>query len=129
MRRLRKSSMDKVFFGVCGGIGRYLDIDPVLVRVGFVILALAGLSGVLIYLVLAIIMPEDDGLHESDALESSSSSRAREGLAAVLIIGGAVLLLANLGAFSWFRWNIIGPIVLIAIGLAIIAQRYRRPSS
>jgi len=46
--------------GVCGGIGEYLNIDPVLIRVVMVILALGAGAGLLAYLICAIIIPEQD---------------------------------------------------------------------
>lgn len=58
MSNLRKSSSDKMVFGVCGGIAEYFGWDPTLVRVIFVVLTFAGIgSPVLIYLLLALIMP------------------------------------------------------------------------
>ncbi|PIY17483.1 hypothetical protein CO112_00870 [Candidatus Dojkabacteria bacterium CG_4_9_14_3_um_filter_150_Dojkabacteria_WS6_41_13] len=56
--RLTKSISDKVICGVCGGIAEYLTIDPVLIRLLFVILALSGGSGVIIYIILCLIVPE-----------------------------------------------------------------------
>ncbi|MEX2598437.1 MAG: PspC domain-containing protein, partial [Dehalococcoidia bacterium] len=127
-QRLRKSNTDSVIFGVCGGLGRYFQVDPVLIRIGFVVLTLAALSGALIYIVMAIVMPADDGT-EPDASadpDSAAPGRRREGLAALLIIGGVVILLANLGAFSWLDWSTLWPLALVGIGVLIIAQRYRR---
>jgi phage shock protein C len=48
--------------GVCGGIGEYLGIDPTLVRVGYVILSLvsAAFPGLLVYIILWIVIPEED---------------------------------------------------------------------
>jgi phage shock protein C len=131
VKRLTKSRTDKVFFGVCGGLGRYFDVDPVIIRVVFVILLFLGLAGLLAYIVLAVIMPEDEGVEAGDASSEStgmSPTRRREALAAVLIVGGLVILLVNLGVFGWFRWNLFWPLVLIAIGAAIILQRYRSTS-
>lgn len=56
-RKLRKSK-DKIICGVCGGLAEYLDIDPTIVRLIFVVLTLAGCSGVLAYIICALIMPE-----------------------------------------------------------------------
>ncbi|NNJ12644.1 PspC domain-containing protein [Chloroflexales bacterium ZM16-3] len=56
--RLMRSRDDKMIAGVAGGIGRYLNIDPVLVRLAFVLLALSGAT-LLIYPLLWIIMPEE----------------------------------------------------------------------
>lgn len=61
-RRLYRSRTEKMLGGVCGGLGELLDIDPTIVRLVFVLLALWGGSGVLIYLVLWLIAPYKDEL-------------------------------------------------------------------
>ena len=48
--------------GVCGGIAKYFDLDPTLVRVAFVVLTLFATSGLLLYIICALIIPEDDGV-------------------------------------------------------------------
>lgn len=58
MNRLRKSDKDKVFDGVCGGIGEYLKVDPVIIRLLWVVLVIFGGTGVLAYLVAMIIIPK-----------------------------------------------------------------------
>ena len=57
MKTLRKSN-NKVVCGVCGGIAEYFSIDPTLVRLGFVAGSIIFGSGLLAYIVAAIIMPE-----------------------------------------------------------------------
>jgi phage shock protein C len=57
MKRLYRSRTDRMVAGVCGGIAQYFDVDPTLVRLAFVAFTLAGGSGVLAYVILAIIMP------------------------------------------------------------------------
>ena len=57
-KRLYKSNMNKMLCGVCGGIAEYFNIDPTLVRLGWVIFSLAGGSGVLAYIIAAIIIPD-----------------------------------------------------------------------
>ena len=54
---LTKSSENKIIFGVCGGLGEYFDIDPILFRLAFIILTFAGGGGILIYLLFALVMP------------------------------------------------------------------------
>ena len=49
---------EKKLFGVCSGLANYFDIDPVLVRALFIIAVLMAGTGILAYIVLAIIMPE-----------------------------------------------------------------------
>ena len=58
-KRLHKSESDKKLCGVCGGIAEYFDIDPMLVRLAWIIFCLAGGSGVLGYISAALVMPED----------------------------------------------------------------------
>ena len=48
-----------MLFGICGGLGTYFDLDPTLVRLLFVLLTLATGIGLIVYLVLAIIMPQE----------------------------------------------------------------------
>lgn len=57
-KRLTRSTTDRMVAGVAGGLAEYFNIDPTLVRVLFVLLALAGGPGLLIYIVLWIVMPE-----------------------------------------------------------------------
>ncbi len=58
-KRLYRSTQDRMFAGVCGGIGEYLDVDPTLVRLAFVALTLLSSgSGLVIYLILMLIVPE-----------------------------------------------------------------------
>ena len=58
MKKLQKSKNQKMIAGVCGGIGEYFEIDPTLVRLGFVLVSLLGGSGLFAYILAAIIMPE-----------------------------------------------------------------------
>ena len=60
MKRLYKSDSDKKISGVCGGIAEYYEVDPTLVRVGYVILTLvtAVIPGIVAYFIVAFIMPK-----------------------------------------------------------------------
>lgn len=123
VRRLTLSSQDKVLGGVAGGLGNYFGMDPVIFRVGFVALAVAGGSGVLLYLIGWIVLPDDDG---SPAQLTGLVNRAGKpggapSVAAVGLIGiGAIVLFGHLpfpgdgdlvwpllllatGAYLWFR--------------------------
>ena len=64
-RRLTKSRSNKLIFGVCGGLGEYFGIDPTLVRLAFVLLAFLNGIGIVIYIILAVIMPSDSGIEMS----------------------------------------------------------------
>jgi len=56
---LRRTRDDRVIGGVCGGLGRYLGVDPVLMRIAFVILAFAGGGGILVYLIAWVLIPAE----------------------------------------------------------------------
>ena len=58
-RKLTRSRGNRMICGVCGGVGEYLNIDPTLVRLIWLICALAGGTGILIYILAAIVMPEE----------------------------------------------------------------------
>ena len=58
-KRLYKSSTDKKVCGVCGGIANYFDVDPTVSRLIWVIFTLAGGSGLIAYIIAAIIMPDE----------------------------------------------------------------------
>ena len=59
-RVLRRSITERKLFGVCGGIAKYFDIDPTIVRIVFVVIAIASFGwGILLYIILAILTPED----------------------------------------------------------------------
>ena len=57
-KKLYKSNTDKKIAGVCGGIAEYFNIDATLVRLGWVVFSLLGGSGLLAYIIAAIIIPE-----------------------------------------------------------------------
>ena len=57
-KKLYKSETNKMLAGVCGGIAEYFNIDSTLVRLGWVVFGLLGGSGLLAYIIAAIIMPD-----------------------------------------------------------------------
>ncbi len=60
-KRLYRSRSDRMIFGICGGLGKYFDVDSTLVRVIAALSLLLGLSGVLVYLILAVVIPLEPG--------------------------------------------------------------------
>jgi phage shock protein PspC (stress-responsive transcriptional regulator) len=94
VRRLERSRSDRMVAGVAGGLACYFDIHPAVYRVGFVVLTLLGGAGIIIYLALALVMP-DEGKEDSYATAALRNRRERPwpliGLA-LLAIAGAVLL-------------------------------------
>ena len=56
-KTLYKSRKDRFLFGVCGGLAEYFEVDPTLVRILTAVLCTTG-TGLLVYLVAAVVMPE-----------------------------------------------------------------------
>jgi len=65
-KRLCKSNTDKKICGVCGGIAEYLNTDPTLVRLAFLVISLAAGTGVLAYIAAALILPEASAVEENN---------------------------------------------------------------
>ncbi len=152
MPRLRKNDRDRVLFGVSGGLGEYFELDPVFVRVGFIALCFAGGIGFVLYLALALVMPradapersptetvQDNVEHMADeaadagrrlgaAMGPVTTTQRRSGLGVLFIVVGALILLANLGLFFWWRWDIFWAALLIGAGI-IMVKRRTRPSA
>src|SRR5437762_3348022 len=91
-RRLYRSRGDRVIGGVCGGIARYFNIDPVLVRVGAVALAFLGGAGVLAYLAAVLLIPNE-----------GEGGRPPETPNRGVVVTGVVLLVVAIGVVLPFR--------------------------
>jgi signal transduction histidine kinase/phage shock protein PspC (stress-responsive transcriptional regulator) len=104
---LHRSQTHRLVAGVAGGLGERLGIDPALLRIAFVLLSLSGGLGLLVYLVLWAIVPEDDGR----AVEMEPG--LTRGLSLGLIVAGLMLGLAEFGL--WF-----GSTLAISTGLAAL---------
>ncbi len=131
-KRLVRSRTDVVLGGVCAGLANYLGIDPVLVRIFFILLVIFDGAGLLIYLVLWVVMPKADAPDE--ALKFSDRARdigtefgqavSKPNPAGAIFIG-AGLILAGVVAFlrtldiSWLNWldgRLIWPFLLLFAG-------------
>src|SRR5688572_3456038 len=106
-KRLTRSGKDAVIGGVGSGLGRYFGVDPLLFRIGFVVLTFAGGFGVLAYLLLLAFMPTD-------------GSEKPGGTSKVAAIAGAVVLGVALVTFLGTPFFFFGPglLVLAVVGLA-----------
>ena len=62
-KRLYKCEEGKVIRGVCGGLAKYFDVDPTIVRLIWAALTLVGFSGLIAYIIAALIIPKDPDLY------------------------------------------------------------------
>lgn len=68
-KKLYRSTSDRWLAGVCGGLASYFNLDPTLVRVIFVVLALFGLGGVILYLLLWVLVPTEPTGEEQTVID------------------------------------------------------------
>jgi phage shock protein C len=151
-RRLTRNTRDAVLGGVAAGFGDYLEIDAVLVRLIFIFLCLAGGSGLLFYLVCWLIMPRDDDVADAGDpaqappadrfagevreagervvgnIKRSAGSPGRGRLIGgmVLILIGSLFLIDQFLPTAWLSFQYLWPLVIIAIGVAVLVQGAQR---
>ncbi|RBP40661.1 PspC domain-containing protein [Garciella nitratireducens] len=126
MKVLYKSNKDKMLLGVCGGLGEYLGIDSSIIRILWVMgsITFAG-SGILLYFLMAMILPEEDKVIEENAfykeqedfIEHQNHSKT---LGIILIVFGVLFILRKFLRFLDFQY--IFPIALIALGIFLIIK-------
>ena len=140
MKRLYRSRTHKVIGGVAGGIGEYLDIDPVLVRILFIAALFAGGAGFLAYIIAWIIIPEQPRENTMTTPADSQQTNVppqpapppapekHQGRGS--IVGGLVLLVIGLlflgqnflPDFNFGDW---WPLILVAIGVGMLYKAVR----
>lgn len=129
---LKRNPRNKVIAGVCSGLADHLKLDPTLVRLIFVLLAIFAFGGVIVYVVLWVILPEDDYITDystqtdENEIYTQSSQNGKGQLIiglTMIIIGGLFLILAFIPQFNfWEFW----PVGLIVAGILILNQATKK---
>jgi phage shock protein C len=133
-KKLYRSKKDRMISGVCGGLAEYLNIDPTLVRIGFIALAFLTFFTLLIgYFLCVILIPEADGDNDSSSTnetskeyteektnveKGASDQRNRQVLGICLIGIGAFVFLRRF--IWWFDGSMFWSIAIIGVGLAFV---------
>ncbi|WP_091941675.1 PspC domain-containing protein [Trujillonella endophytica] len=127
---LRRSRSDKMAGGVAGGLADYSGIDPLLWRVGFVALTLAGGTGILVYLLLWVVMPAGPRRSGDAPAERAPAAPAlprspvgRLTLAGILIAAGLLVLVARLTDWEPGPRPFLG-VALLVVGLGLVAAAF-----
>lgn len=129
---LRRSRTDRKVAGVCGGLGLQLGIDPTIVRVAMVVLAIAGGVGIPLYIILALLIPNEgtDSTTIGNAVGPHLPEQVRSGPGLAILVVVVALLFGAIfgGAFGNHAWGNAGwPIPLGVVGLiAWMIHRKRR---
>ncbi|MFC2130845.1 PspC domain-containing protein [Bacteroidota bacterium] len=152
-KKLHRSRKDRMIAGVCGGIAEYFDVDPVIIRVLFVVLTIGPGIGLLAYIVLWIVVPQGviiirsseekkTGEEQESAKqqESTSSTQDFEVISEEEYAGrksnGKVIIsiiIILVGVF-WFIHNVIPginfghlwPLILVAVGILILLKSFKK---
>lgn len=146
-KNLYRSEENRIIAGVCGGLGEYFNIDPVMIRIIFFLLAFFGGSGIPVYLVLWLIIPSKSHLNDDqgetvqenikeiktkakefaeDVKSSSQNNNTKRIFGIIIMFVGVVFLLENFGFYFlnylWRFW----PLLIIILGFLIITRNERK---
>lgn len=131
IKKLYRCRTDRIIFGICGGLGKYFEIDSWIIRIFFIAFTFFNGFGIILYLILAILIPLERGIKE-DSLEQEIDETIGEikrrknvkiFLGFVLILIGLAYILRMyfpIGFYYFFNWHILWPYVIIIIGLYVI---------
>jgi len=136
---LNRSRRNRIFGGVAAGLGDYLKIDPIIVRVLFVVSTFLSGIGILLYIILWIVVPEEnlftvnpenitnntdqsDGINTEDIFKSepitNKSSNGNIVIGIILIIVGLFFL--GVEVFSFLNFSDLFPILAVGVGIGLI---------
>lgn len=151
-KKLYRSKKDRIIAGVCGGLGKYFQIDIVLVRLIFVALAFFHGLGFILYIILLIVVPKESGEKEEINREEKAKEffnevgkkaqtiaeefkeekacclggKRRNIIGIIIIIIGLVILLDQFSPLGWLSWKIFLAVLLILIGIYFIFKKDKK---
>lgn len=151
-KRLYRSRDDRVIAGVCSGLGKYLDVDPVIIRLIWAATILLAGAGIFLYIVAWIIIPEEPlknrtpqnpeeagsdvydsdfdqqtGTYNSEQKIKEQLEKERRGKLAIgvgIVIVGIVFLFSQIFSFN-ISWRVIVGILLVLAGGAVLLRFFR----
>jgi phage shock protein C len=141
--RLYRSKSDRMIGGVCGGLGTFLNIDPIFIRLLFVLLLFGSDFGLILYILLWILIPEEGkayGFKEEsfgdrvksmgdDIQVAVTQPHPQAGLimgVGLIVIGGLLFVdRLNLAWLDWFNMDVLWPALLIVGGIALLFRQRR----
>jgi len=101
---VRRSSDERIVAGVCAGVARHLNIDPILVRIAVVALTFVGLSGLILYLAAWFLLPQDDGEQSVAADWFNLDENEPQVRAIGLFVAAVLAVVAVVGDSGWGLW-------------------------
>ncbi|MCD6440506.1 MAG: PspC domain-containing protein [Candidatus Marinimicrobia bacterium] len=133
MKRLFRSRENKIIGGVCGGLGEYLDVDPVLIRLIWGALFFLGGVGLFGYIIAWLIIPlryDTTGIQDiENDTDIRTKNNTRLVLGIVLVLAGTMLLARDWWYFDYMIrdtlriiWRYLIPSLLVAVGIYVIIK-------
>lgn len=146
-KKLYRMRKGKVFGGVATGLGNYLDVDPIIVRIIMILITIFNGIGILIYIILWIVIPEEplenfyenfssaksdesiksEAPFEGDSISNETNNPSSSGrviIGSVLIGLGIIFLLDKF--LPVFNFDVIFPVALIVLGIGIIYNFFNK---
>lgn len=121
---LYRSRTNRMVAGVCGGIAEYFRIDPTIVRLIWVLFSLTYGIGVMVYIIMAIVVPEGDASYVYQDNRGQNKIEDPRKLSvifgSILIVIGAAMIAKRYFNIDWLDARLFWPIVLIAVGILVI---------
>jgi phage shock protein C len=152
--KLFRSSKDSMIGGVCGGIAEYFDIDSTLVRLLAVLVVLLGGAGVVAYIIAWIVIPKNPEQESDEKFEKREKikEKIKKGAENVIeevkehfeskgsnhnternrrIWGGIIVIIIGViflsgSLFPWVVWGNLWPLIVIALGIIIMVQAFKK---
>lgn len=131
IKKLYRSRDDRVIFGICGGLGKYFEIDSWIIRIFFIAFIFFNGFGIILYLILAILIPLERGIKEESLkqeidetiIEINRRKNVKIFLGFILVFIGIIYIFRMyfpIGFYYLFNWRALWPYVIIIIGLYVI---------
>ncbi len=144
IKSLYRSRTNRIIFGVCGGLGEYFGIDPIIFRLIFIALTFGGGAGILLYIIMALLVPNeplggqsaetDSGAPDlkkqaedlvSELKEKEGWHNRRTWIGIIIIIFGLLLLFNQLFPRHFFNWGVFWAAFIIALGIVVLRGKKR----
>ncbi|MCL2246840.1 MAG: PspC domain-containing protein [Lentimicrobiaceae bacterium] len=131
-KRLTRSSTDRKIAGICGGLGEYFNVDPVLFRIAFCFALFMGGTGFILYIIMLLVVPEKQTRFQSSSkqdeeiiIEEISEEKKKDIKDATLLVLGALLILFGIfffvvRAFPFHLREFFFPALLVIGGILLL---------
>ena len=133
IKKLYRSKTNRIIFGVCGGLGEYFEIDPIIIRIIFILFTITGGVGIILYFAMALIIPSEEGKKSNvaeevqelanEAKKSAWIKNSRNIFGLIIVLIGMNILFKqvfDLDFFRWINWGVFWAVLIIALGIRLI---------